>query len=71
MEITKVDVINMICGAHLNGGMTECQQLQDAGFMVFCGNQHNPDWRWDRHKLNTLDDKALYEIYEVFCNRNL
>ena len=74
MKITTldiIDIINMICGARLNGGISECQRLEKAGLMYFSGNANNPDWAWNRDKLNTLLESELYDIYEVFCNREL
>lgn len=71
MKVTKIDIINMICGARLNGGISERQRLEKAGLMYFSGSGNNPDWDWDRNKLNTLLESELYEIYAVFCNQNL
>lgn len=71
MKVTKIDIINMICGANRNGGIPECQRLETAGLMYFSGNANNPEWDWDRDKLNTLLESELYEIYEVCCNRKL
>ena len=31
----------------------------------FCGNQHNPDWRWDRDAVERLSDAEKKELWEM------
>lgn len=56
-------LVNAIIGA----GIPSYEFAEDwtrAGFMEFCGNQYNEDWRWKRNKLEALDKGMLLGIYQ-------
>lgn len=40
-----------------------CVQLEKLGYMRFTGNQHNPEWTWDRTRLEAHTVKALEKLY--------
>jgi len=41
-----------------------CVTLTKRGFMEFCGNQWNEDWRWKRTELERLSEETLNKVYE-------
>lgn len=57
MEVTlhKNDLVNLVCGRFA--------PQRDSQFTVHTGNQWNPNWEWDRAKLQELDEEELYELY--------
>jgi hypothetical protein len=60
-ELAKEDLINMICGTQPT--MEQCTELTSNGIMEFCGNQHNPDWKFDREMLDTFSEIDLFSLY--------
>ena len=44
--------------------MTECENLTKAGFMRFTGDQHNPDWAWNRSEVESLSLESKKYLYE-------
>lgn len=40
-------------------------EMQKKGLAVFTGNQHNPDWKWDKSKLKEL---PLYELEDLYTS---
>jgi len=65
VELTKQDLINLLRGTKPDS-MQECDNLTKAGYMEFCGNQHNEDWRWKEDKLQTLSEEELWNLYQEY-----
>ena len=42
--------------------MTEANMLEEEGFAIYSGDQHNPDWRWNLELLESLPNETLLEI---------
>ena len=60
--MTRVLFIDAIVGV----GFPHEQVGVDAergGLARFTGNQHNPDWAWNRRILETLSTETLQELY--------
>jgi len=67
-ELMKEIFIDAICGAGFNN-IGSAMDMQNKGYAIFTGNQHNEDWAWDRKALNRLTTEVLVEIY-VATKRN-
>jgi len=58
------EVINLICGAGVGYANTVLALiLTDRGYMSFVGDQHNPSWAFDRHKLSSYPKWWLIDFY--------
>lgn len=55
------DWVNLVSAT--NPSITGCDILEKQGFMRFKGNQHNPEWEWNREKLGKLNDSQLNQLY--------
>ena len=59
--MTHEMLVDAVLGAHysidLIIGMTK------LGFAQYTGNQHNPNWEWNREQLTKLDDERLKQLY--------
>lgn len=45
--------------------ITIAMDAEKRHMAYFCGNQHNPQWRWRREKLTELTLEQLIELYMV------
>lgn len=69
MDVTKEDLINMICGGPMPP-MEMCDRMTQDGIMKFTGNQHNPDWKWNRDWLAQGSEINLAGIYRELKLKN-
>lgn len=53
----SVNIVDAICAKSVPFGGVD-------GLTEFCGNQHNPNWRWDRDTLNEMSYDQLAVIWE-------
>jgi len=64
--ISRDLIIDAICGRYVpDYGMP----YEKLGLAVFCGNQHNPEWRWDRRALERISLPQLCELYNRLTAR--
>lgn len=63
------DIVNMICGLNCKcydmGAIDECG---GKGLYSYTGGM-NDDFRWERSKLNGMNDRQLLELYEKVKQR--
>lgn len=50
--------------------MVFADKMEKAGLARWTGDQHNPEWEWDRGKLKALNLDELDEIY-AFINQGV
>lgn len=63
IPVNKNDLINMIVG---RGCFDFSPFGKISGYdhlIKECGNQHNPDWKFDVDKLRNMSRKDLFELY--------
>ena len=60
--IDKGIMINAIVGRGFKS-MDEADYYTRGGLAHYTGDQHNPEWSWDRVKLSELPMDVLQEIY--------
>lgn len=58
-------LVNAIC-SFSEPDMDTCDKLTRLGYMEFCGNQWNEDWRWVRKNLEHAQMEMLRKIYNTF-----
>ena len=58
-------LIDAICGIKVLD-MDTCDKLTRLGYMEFCGNQWNEEWRWVRKNLEHAQMEMLEKIYNTF-----
>lgn len=57
------DIVNMICGLNCSGYDTGViDKCGGKGLYSYTGGLHDI-FRWERHKLNGMDDRKLLELY--------
>lgn len=57
-----VDMVDAICGLrHPDQDM--CQRMVAQGLMVFCGDQHNQRWEWNRRAIGDLSPSQAITFY--------
>lgn len=66
IEITvdRKEVEQLLKG--LRKTMQQAIAFENLGMMEFCGDQHNPDWRWDFKELKRCypTTQSLYNFYQ-------
>lgn len=64
VTLEKEDILNLICGTT---GVIELDgiPLRESSFFKFKGNQWNEDWEWDREFLSNLDERMLWNFYQL------
>ena len=62
MESSKTLLIDAIIGKSFPS-MEYAERMVKDGFATFTGNQWNPDWEWNREKLEALTEAELKDIY--------
>lgn len=62
-------LIDAICGAGFAGSITIASECERVGMACFVGNQHNPDWQWDRKALWNVAVDDLQELYSGLCEQ--
>ncbi len=61
-----IDLTELIIDAIVGVGFPSCilaAECEKLGLATFTGNQHNPDWAWNREALNSVDEDKLQELY--------
>lgn len=61
--LDQLDLICMLKGS--TPSMEACVKLTEQRIMVFCGNQHNPDWKFVDAALLELGTEELYCLYQA------
>jgi hypothetical protein len=46
--------------------MSKCIALTKKGHMVQTGNQHNYDWKWSDEYLDSLSERELERLYNLY-----
>lgn len=69
IELDRNDLINMVCGT--SPDIHKCIEYENLGWMVLTGNQHNPQWMWNRKTFDdpTFTEDALYWLYNLHKNK--
>ena len=55
-----------VCGVGVPQ-LTLALECERVGLASFSGDQHNPEWRWDRKALWKVSVEQLQELYEGLC----
>lgn len=65
VELDRNDLINMVCGT--SPSIENCIKYTETNWMVFTGNQHNPEWKWNRKIFNdpAFTDDVLFWLYNL------
>jgi hypothetical protein len=67
MITMKQIFIDALMGHGLRG--TEyATRMEAEGAAEFCGNQHNPNWRWKRSVLEEMSESQLLGLYQSVCS---
>lgn len=59
----KEILIDAIVGHGVGGSYEFAEAMTKAGLARFTGNQHNPEWQWNRDTLTFLSEDQLYDMY--------
>lgn len=69
-DLDENDIWNLLNG--IKPDITDCIELEKSKIMLFCGNQHNEDWKWNKEWFDNLPQKGeekskkLFIIYEMY-----
>lgn len=64
LELDKNDLVNLVYGT--SPSIEECDENERRGWMCYCGNQHNPEWKWNKTKLNEFSESDLWWLYNRY-----
>lgn len=63
----KLLLTDAICGIGFPSVAT-AMEAEKSHMAYFTGNQHNPEWKWIRGKLECLTEEQLQALYEGLRN---
>lgn len=70
VDLEKSDLINLLTSI-MPHDLQDCDNLRDIGAMKFVGNQHNPEWSWNRKYLEDVGEYTLFDLYTKLKQTNI
>jgi len=58
-------LVDAVIGAGFGSNYAVAEVAERSGLAKFTGNQHNPEWAWDRAALTRLTPATLSDLYQA------